>query len=139
MAHMYYARPRLREQRRAFERALPSAYNEDALASDSVGCGAVAGVRAEFDREQCRQFVGDVGKRSETGGEQHPLRRQHRTIVQPRLETTVALVESRDTQRSRMDVVNLLKPLGVLQVEVQRVRFGVGRHLACNLRNTITG
>src|SRR5262249_37145441 len=139
MAHMYYARPRLREQRRAFEGALPAASNEDALASESVGCGAVAGVRAEFDREQCRQFVGDVGKRSETGGEQHPLRRQHRTIVQPRLETTVALVESRDTQRSRMDVVNLLKPLGVLQVEVQRERLDVGRLLAACLKKALDG
>src|SRR5215471_1145711 len=127
MAHMYYARPRLREQRRAFERALPSAYNEDALASESVGCGAVAGMRAEFGRDQCRQFVGNVGKRSETESEQHPLGRQHCTIVQARLETTVALVESRDTQRSRMNIVHLLKPLGVLQVEAQRERLDVGR------------
>src|SRR5262245_51097455 len=116
MAHVYCARPRLREQRGAFERALPSAYNEDALASESVGCGAVAGVRTELGREQCRQFVGNVSKRSETEGEQHPLRRQDCTIVQARLETTVALVESRDTQRSRMDAVHLLEPLGVIQV-----------------------
>src|SRR5262249_47178294 len=104
MAHMYCARPRFREQRGAFERALPSAYDEDALVRESVGCGAVAGERAEFGRDQCRQFVGDVGKRSETEGEQYPLRRQHCTIVQARLETTVALVESRDTQRPRRDV-----------------------------------
>src|SRR5262249_44277631 len=139
MAHMYCARPRLREQRGAFERALPSAYNEDALASESVGCGAVAGVRAEFGREQCCQFVGDVGKRSETGGEQHPVRRQYGTIVQARLETAVALVESRDTQRSRMDVVHLLEPLGVLQVEVERERLDVGRLLAACLKKALEG
>src|SRR5262245_65426779 len=106
MAHMYCSRPRLREQRGAFERALPPAYNEDALARESVGCGAVAGVRAEFGREQCRHFVGEVGKRSETEGEQYPFCSQHCNIVQARLDTTVGIVESRGMKRQSMDVVN---------------------------------
>src|SRR5262249_16941316 len=71
--------------------------------------------------------------------EQYPLRRQHCTIVQARLETTVALVESRDTQRSRMDVVHLLKPLGVLQVEAERERLDVGRLLAACLKKALEG
>src|SRR5262249_208180 len=52
MAHVYCARPRLGDQHGAFHPPLPPAYDQDPLPTESVGCGAVAGVRAEFGRDQ---------------------------------------------------------------------------------------
>src|SRR5262245_38257523 len=96
MTHMDARGSRLSEQRRPFERALPSAHDENTLASEPFKFDRIAGMRAPLSRYECRQLIGNLRKRCKPKRQENAIGRHHRTVIECRDKTTVALIQSHD-------------------------------------------